>query len=248
MIIENKKTLVLACSRSGHHAVINWIISQMKGKVFFHNNCMRGWEVKKLFPVKLSNIIEYKNTDDEIVSDIYSIEEFDMDFWEKYNFEEFDIDNVIIINRDVKNWIASRIKGHGGKNLDLFTEYKNISNISSCGQIQQWCKLMNETMGVTDIIQKPKMDISFNKWHTDVSYRMNISDRLNIEFKDSDKDKVSRFGGGSSFQKSQKEDAKKLNVLNRYIEMSGNQTYQSHISDKRMLEALSLDIKYREMI
>ena len=243
MNIEGKNTLVLSVSRSGHHAVMNWIISQMKGSVTFYNNCMRGWEQKELLPVKNTNVFKYKNTEHDTHSNIYSIEEFDLDFWEKFGFEVFN--NVIIINRSISNWVASRIKGSNDKSIDLFEEYTNISGHDSCSQIDQWSKLMKESLGVTDVITKPKMHICFDWWHQHEHWRKRYAEQLELEFNDNTKDTVSRFGGGSSFQKSQKSSASKLNVTERYIEMENDSVYKRHMNDSRMQEQMKLYIKYR---
>ena len=38
-----KNILILACSRSGHHAIINWLTNQCKGHIKYYNNCEKGW-------------------------------------------------------------------------------------------------------------------------------------------------------------------------------------------------------------
>ncbi len=41
-IINNNELLVKALRRSGHHAIINWISYQIKGRSFFLNDCESG--------------------------------------------------------------------------------------------------------------------------------------------------------------------------------------------------------------
>ena len=51
---------IAALKRSGQHGVINWLAQQIPQDVLHLNNCIHGWEDKKLEPMAYANAVYYK--------------------------------------------------------------------------------------------------------------------------------------------------------------------------------------------
>jgi|MDSV01.2.fsa_nt_gb hypothetical protein len=235
--------LVLSCSRSGHHAVINWLIQQSKGIIKYHNNCELGWDKGMFKPIK-RNVESIGVTSDNFVTNVYTIEDFNMEYCTQYNFfnftslPQYKIDLVIIINRDFRNWISSRIKG-GGEGLNNLISVKN----SNTPAVKKWEMLVKESLGETRLLKGNSYNINFNRWYDSDKYRKQVCLDLGLEFSDNGLREVNDAGGGSSFSGTQILDSKNLDVLNRYKEMESNEKYKNILSSISP-EIIELDKKY----
>lgn len=221
-----REILVLSLSRSGHHAIINWIAEQTPGYVFHHNNCTKGWE-QGILKSETGRITTYQNGP-ESETHIYSIETFDMDDLPKIR-QEFD--QTLVIVRDPWNWIASCFKGGGEGRTQLTTPFLNERGEEKPGTIELWKKQVRACLGAHTFIS-----VNFNDWTSrSTSYRFFLADRLGIPFTDEGREVMPPFGGGSSFTGMNFQGtASDMGVLERWKVLQFNEEYLSIISDPEL--------------
>ena len=238
-----KNILILACSRSGHHAIINWLTNQCKGHIKYYNNCEKGWG-EGMFKPNKKRVESFGVTSDDFVTNLYTIEDFNMEYCKKYNFfnftslPQYKIDLVIIINRDFRNWVSSRIVG-GGEGLNNLISTNN----GETPAVKKWAMLVKESLGETNLLNGNSYSINFNDWYSSDEYRKQICLDLGLEFSDKGFREVSHAGGGSSFSGVEILDSQKLDVLNRYKKLENDERYNKVLYwiSKEIME---LDKKY----
>ena len=181
--------------RSGHHAIINWIIEGMSGKTLFVND-----PPSYGFP-EPHVINEYDHI-------LYNLEDYKIEEGREWSSKKGILpDREIVILRDPFNLFASR-----------FYRWKNPNhNISRLGWISKnalttWKEHSNEDY------------ISFNKWFLSGEYRETICKTLNIK-NNENINQVPGYGDGSSFDLlNYKSNAKEMKVLDRYKLFSNKET------------------------
>lgn len=235
--MKHIKIVFLTLSRSGHHAIINWIASQCDGKVITYNNCMFGWEDKKLIPRGEINTYHKSSGKEETTFHLYSIEEFDIEDYKKYSFNEFDVDKFVIINRDPYNWLASITRGGGTGEIHAIADHINDRNETKPPTLELWKRLVKESLGDTNVIPH-KIDINYNKWFSSENYRRTICKKFDLKFNDSRLQYVAREGGGSSFDSYRIENAQNMNVLDRWKYLL-TLPHMATIFEDKELESLS---------
>lgn len=182
---HKKEFCFVAMRRSGHHAVVNWLCRQLRGKTVFINN-FRSWlqdshSYRCIFEYRDGLLVRQKGLLNEVnFSDIDNL---------VYNFEDIEFHKSftitpkaikVLVLRDAINMLASRMKSPWVPNenwKDLW-----ISNAQS---------FLNEEKGVF---------INFNKWRIKTAYRKVVSSQLDVEFNDAGLNEIMDVGGGSSFQ------------------------------------------------
>jgi hypothetical protein len=212
--------LIFAMSRSGHHAVINWIMVNTTKKVTHFNNCIKGWDKGDIQPLN-GKVETQKGVDGHIT--LRNIE--DMDIHNIPKLPKIGDYRIITINRDPLNWICSSIKNGGHTNVNLDNEWTDEVGNKMRNRIAAYKDLM--------IISKVQevIDINYNDWFSDEEYRKELSDRLGLDSHDKGLNKLSNWGGGSSFSQKKVTDGRKLDVLNRWKTMSDNPRFKSLIDD-----------------
>lgn len=235
-----REIVILTLSRSGHHAIINWIARQWEGTVIHQNNCVRGWEENQLLPFnEVSGTKIYGNQYDAPTLAINSIETFDMaDFW-RYSFwvteqpREF-----YLILRDPYNWIASCWAGGGEGRSQLSSPFINERGEEKQPTIQLWKKQAEYVLGSRATPSRKINFISFNSWFSDIEYRAGLAEDLQIPFTDVGVEEMPQFGGGSSFSGLQFDGmAHQLGVLNRWHTLSSVPEYLELIEDEELAHA-----------
>ena len=207
---------IYAHKRSGQHAIIEWLISCMEGKVVYYNNLWepnfkrRGtnyrWNNNTLESVKDTSY--FKSFDHPKISDnqgnrtflIYNFEDYSPDilYENSIKFPEHGI-NVklkhIFISRYYKNLIASRFK-KGGSDLK---KYDTIAKFFD------WFNYLNKVY-----------HINYDRWMVDIEYRKQICKDLDLNFVN--RQHKESTTGFSSFGEIE-------NTLNRYEQMKDNKEY-----------------------
>lgn len=228
-----------AAPRSGHHAIIHWLASHLKGDSLYFNKC-HVEDNKIVNASKNHSIYLYKNS--EIVTNKAEIEtkisniiyNFETSGSKKHIeeirkiFKPTDKITSICVNRDHYNWTASFYKKHS-------------SYIENSAFKQKWINNINCSIeGIYDI------DINFNKWFVNRSYREIVIKKLDLIFTDKGKNFVMDEGSGSSFDKLNYQfDAEKMDVLNRWKSFVNDEAYLEYVSD---IELATLTKKYFDFI
>ena len=85
--------------------------------------------------------------------------------------------------------------------------------------------------------ESPYYPILFDAWFSNKEYRIKICEDLGLHFTDIGKQSVSGFGGGSSFDLQEFDGkAEKMDVLNRYKLYKDNEEYKKFMKDEEAVE------------
>lgn len=196
-----QKYIIISMQRSGHHAIIFWLLENLGGyKSSISNNCYWNDETKVYYyndcnHMRYSFIENYKYLFTSF-EDIYACINRNSD------------DKIVIILRDFINMFASRYKKFGDK-LGLNNYY--LQNLDEIIKVwKQHAKTIIENYNNNNVI-----GILYNKWLLNKNYRDEICEHFGIKNQKDKIDYVPTIGEGSSFI-GQKLEEKKENYLNRY--------------------------------
>jgi hypothetical protein len=219
--------LVLAMKRSGHHAFIQWLASGLDSAKHI-NNAVDGWEERKWkCPRHSGGEISYFGAKQEETKNlIVSIEDFDIDDWWGFGFENFDtyrkakhVTSVVFV-RDFLNWTASCMKtreSHEGRDVyeALSSTYINDRREQKRSRIELWETQLQEFSSQSRIPNS--IPVSYARWLQSKEYRAALGIKLGIQPSETSLSEVARFGGGSSFDGvSHDGSAENMDALNRY--------------------------------
>lgn len=228
---------VFAGMRSGHHAIIHWLLCHFDGPVLFRNNAL-GAEHSV-----------YRNAPDEYVrEDARSPLPKDCYL---FNLEDLRLDEVarvlderrkelargfsrrvyrLLVVRDLPNFIASRLKADG-VTIPAFP-CEDWSGL--------WASHAREMAGLTRTLPD-LIPVSYNRWVTEEGYRRELAGRLGLRFTDAGRDHVPRIGAGSSFDGRRFDGrGREMAVLERYRELADDPELLAFTADPdlRALSAL----------
>jgi hypothetical protein len=198
---------VIGMSRSGNHAIINWILAQAGGRTCFLNCAEPGTNpfvsTRPLTPELPGWRASYG--DFEIEAEragrfsrkdllIHSYEDtFLGPFKKAANEVRHDADVGgstrrldLLVLRDPRNLFASRIaSGYG------WLEDAMVSRV--------WSQHAREFLGLQHNLRQERLLVSYNDWVASAAYRRRLAGALGLEFDDSAAHAVPAVAGGSSF-------------------------------------------------
>lgn len=228
-----KVIVVAGLVRSGHHSFMNWLSSQIPGLVVHLNNVhvedgdlyVRQFGLSddniiiESIPYDVSNTMLIKSKVSGVLINFESRDINEMSSWSASQSKmlaglgEIDLFwGPIVFNRDIYNWMASYINspGHENSEIDFHIDlWKQYIDASLDGKVNH---------------------VSYNRWIKDVEYRKQISHHFGLNFSDRFLGHVSRYGGGSSFDKYDFQGkAQTMDVLNRWKLMENDHDYWSKI-------------------
>ena len=216
--------------RSGHHAFMNWLCEQ-NGNIKFINNAIEGWKDKEYRQPAHSGgkTVVYGNGTDLCVN----VEDFDIADYQRYGMDKFNIHQnssvkEIVFVRDFKNWLSSCLKRREYKypHNDVYTsldqQFKNDRKEVKPSRI----KLYERQLALFESNPQNFILVSYDKWLNDIDYRKEVAEKLELNFTDKGKDKMSSYGKGSSFTQMNVQDVSKLDTSNRYKLFEGDPEYQ----------------------
>lgn len=238
--------IVLAMKRSGHHALINWIIKQ-HGNIKQINNAALGWEHRQFIGPERDH---GRNPTDVIIN----IEDFDIGDWSAYDFPSFPIIRKarklypIIFIRDFRNWLASCLKRldsdifeHTDVARFLDESYYNDRKDWKPGRITLWNRQL--TTAIRSGFPVEPLDpipVSYNQWFMHPEYRKSLANMLDIPFSDAGIHDVPAYGHGSSFEGVEKDGkADEMDVLSRWKLMEEDEGFKILIEKYKELTDLS---------
>lgn len=207
---------ILGLSRSGNHAVVNWLISQLEGKYVFlnctepkHNPFLTCRPLSPDGPSYRTNLSDFDlgeeqrgnmsrkdvliyNHEDSFLGALNSAaQKADRRRW----VGNSSIQKDILILRDPFNLFASRMKAglirghythHGAKPISIHTLRRIYK--------QHAREFLGEKKNL-----KNKVLVNFNSWSSDREYRRQLAHQLAIPFNDTGFSEVPAVAGGSSF-------------------------------------------------
>lgn len=226
---------VFAGMRSGHHAVIHWLLRHFDGPVLFRNNAL-GAE----HSVYHNATDEYAREDARapLPKDCYLFNLEDLPLAEVARVLEERRDDLargssrrlhrLLVVRDLPNFIASRLRADG-VTIPAFP-CEDWSGL--------WASHAREMAGLTRTIPD-LIPVSYNRWATEEGYRRGLSERLGLRFTDAGRDFVPGIGAGSSFDgRSFDGRGREMAVLERFRGMEDDPELLAFTADPE-LRALS---------
>ena len=246
----NERTLyVCAPRRSGHHAVMHWIMVNSAGPICFLNNCApqtNPYTAGRVFDHRLPAgldlqaeregrwarksllICSYESRDLERVYQ----PDFD-DAMSRWLGPSLNTANLLIL-RDPFNLIASMyrwvVQGTRWRPpLEALTALPAL-----------WKAYAKEFLEVTSLVPSPVVRISFNRWFSDAEYRRTLANILGISAADEGRDEVAHWGPnvwGDSFDNmAYNGRATEMKVLERWRQVADEPLYRSLVSDPELFE------------
>jgi len=244
-----KIVLVFAQSRSGHHAVIDWLFNQYKSdKLFFNYNDPLKFD--PLFPDRVqyylndkkyyrvisnswieSGLVDKKKQEFEQENDVCvnTIENKDKNLI-ILNYENIKIENIS------KIYDSIRMKFPKSKIYKVFVIRDLLNLVASkikSGKEISLEDIKENSDKIEDIINlwrdyckyslngNDNITVAYNKWFLDNEYREALLQKIDSDFKNSELPNISTFGGGSSFDGfEQNKRPEELKVLERWRDYS----------------------------
>ena len=264
-VVNKKEVRVVGLQRSGNHAIINWIRQQESKMTTFLNHCkvlenpyrnvyenltLRGLDPKRagVYGLGYEDIDYCKNQAKGKFSIkdclIYSYEDLDLERITHTSFEKKRVLYLgkseqrydVIIMRDPFNLFASRLKRSqpkpGSQKINCMEVYSRKRTLP-----ELWIAYAKECLGETNLLRGKKIFINYNTWCSDIDYRQEIAEKINLIFTDQGFNNVSGAGGGSSFNYTNfNNKASRMDVLNRWQSFIDNPSYRQLISNEELLE------------
>lgn len=145
----------------------------------------------------------------------------------------------IIVMRDAYNAIASRLtmnRLNERPDEDIFNYVENYKTYAQ----EFLCKtnhIRNKTM------------ISFNRWFRSVTYRKKVLKKLKLHYTDEGKEKVSKIGGGSTWDKKNYQNrASEMDLESRWKNLKNDDFYKSIFKDTLLVDLsnkiFEIDVKF----
>lgn len=187
---------VFAGMRSGHHAVIHWLLCQIPGVTAFRNNALgaehwlfRGVDGERLRAedVPIDSASGYLfNLEDltlrEVAQTLCSRRE-------SLSWGRADRRHRLLVLRDLDNFMASRVQAEGGR----------IPGFPATDWTGLWLSHARVFAGLLPSPIPDLVCVSYNAWAADRDYRRRLAARLGLVFSDAGRRHVPGIGAGSSF-------------------------------------------------
>lgn len=195
---------MVGMSRSGNHAIANWIFAQA-GTPKLLLNCAEGktdpfltcrpldtglcWRAEPAIDPDAARArrsadraLLMHSYEDSWLGHAFSVAlERNHDRWLGPSRRRIDL----LVLRDPFNLFASRLRMGAGLSPDVAR--------------RMWKQHAREALGATRRLRNDPVVVLYNRWASDPGYRREIADRLGLRFSDRGFDEVSACAGGSSF-------------------------------------------------
>lgn len=246
-IVNQNEWRVVGMSRSGNHAIINWLLAQTGGRTCFLN-CVEPKNNPFCWPritgSGLAYAVNYAGFDLERERGgelspkdhlIYSHEDCFLGSlrdgpWEAFHDEWVGASAArrdILILRDPFNLFASRRKQGIG--------------VSPRRAMQIWKQHAREFLGERRVLPRRPVPVSYNHWVRSRDYRRRLAETLGLRFTDARFDEVADTAGGSSFDGLRyRRRASQMKVFDRWRAFADEDDYRRLFDDEavRLAEAI----------
>ena len=249
-VINKNEFRIVGLSRSGNHAIINWIINQLNGRYCFlncvepkHNPFFTARPLNAKGEVFQTNIPGFNLPGEQ--SGVFSSKDYLLYNYEdcflgmlnhpsfKTNRERWVGESLftkdILIIRDTFNLFASRIKA----NLIVGHQtHHGVNPISTFALKRIYKQHAREFLGEKKNL-KDKVLINYNRWFSDDEYRKEKADELGISFTDKGMEDVVACAGGSSFDGVRfSGNAKNMDLNSRWKKYASTDAYWDLFDDE----------------
>lgn len=235
--VNKHEIRMVGMSRSGNHAIINWVLAQTPGRACYLNcvepktnpfesaRPIRGHSWKANYPFSLErekagvfspkDLLLYNHEDcflGLVGSREYAKER---DWFVGRSLRRTDV----LVLRDPFNLFASRKKGIH-------------SPVPDHTAMRIWKQHARAATSGTRHLDANFVCIRYNRWVSDRAYRGQIADALGLAFTDAGRRQVADAGGGSSFDGLRFDGkAERMDVFNRWRHFAGEADYRALFDD-----------------
>jgi hypothetical protein len=231
---------VVALRRSGHHAIVEWLLRQLHGDGCFLNDCradsspfIRNKGARVTGRVNLEEerpgsftrkdylVHNYENRS---LSKIFSRSRLEQ--WDELVGTSRRRVHLLILRDPFNNFAGLVRRGEGHTPGDTLT----YSPETILRGVELWKRYAREFVGLTDFIPREKIGVTYNAWFADRAERKSLADALQLDFTDEGIEKVAAWGPsrGSSFDGFSFDGrASQMRVLERFREYEDDPYYLS---------------------
>src|SRR5215203_807961 len=230
-VVNETEIRVVGMSRSGNHAIINWILAQAPGRTCFLNCAepgsnpfwsarprtteLPGWrapydgfeiEAERQGRLSRKDLLVHSYEDTFLGPFRKPANEGRHDEWVDSSRRRVDL----LILRDPRNLLASRLaSGYGWLEDGLVARL--------------WAQHAREFLGLRRNLRQERLMVSYNEWARSEAYRRGVAKALGLEFDDQAAKKVPAAAGGSSFDGTAYDGrAEEMPVLRRWHAFAGD--------------------------
>lgn len=231
----------IGMSRSGNHALVNWIMRQASGRVCFLN-CAEPRTNPFLSARPLDEhgtVTQVNYADFDLAAEregclsrkdllLFSHEDCFLGMLSRSGRFEADHDRWlgtsrrrvdVLLLRDPFNLFASRIIGSDGDG-------------ATATAFRIWKQHAREFLGLRRNLREDRVLVSYNRWVRDLAYRREVAETLGLAFSDAGRHDVPSVGAGSSFDgRAFDGNASAMGVLERWKWLEGYPRYLQYFDD-----------------
>jgi hypothetical protein len=232
--VNETEIRVVGMSRSGNHAIVNWILAQWPGRTCFLNCAEPGWnpfwttrprtpelpgwralyegfeiEAERAGRLSRKDLLVHSYEDTFLGPFKKAENEARHDEWVGASRRRIDL----LILRDPRNLFASRLaSGYGWLDDQLVTRV--------------WSQHAREFLGLRRNLRQERLLVSYNEWVRSFAYRHQVAAALDLEFDDRAAHKVPAAAGGSSFDGTAYDGrAEEMPVLRRWHSFAADERF-----------------------
>jgi hypothetical protein len=247
-VVNNNEIRIIGMSRSGNHALIQWILGQLPGTYCFLNCCEPGtnpYETAR--PLDDGRCVRTNVRGLDLASEAAG--RFAPKDWLLFNHEDTFLRRAcgeafeeqhdrwvgpsgrrtdVLIVRDPYNLFASRLRS-------------GVGSVTPTTSVRIWKQHARQLLrGPRQLRHNPVL-VLYNRWVTDRGYRGALAARLGIPFTDAGIDRVARCAGGSSFDGRAFDGmARRMDVFGRWRDWVDEPSYRALFDEDVMAMSRAL--------
>jgi len=237
MVYRNRNEIcVMALQRSGHHAIINWIVSNSGGPACFLNDCRPNLNpfltcgVNQETGPTPRDLLIY-NYEDRDLGKLFTVDFLDDKIrW----FGKSERSVYVLIIRDPFNNFASKYRW--AVNGTKWTPQMEWTTRVLPGL---WKSYAREFLGLTNFMPAPKVFLNYNSWFTDEKYRHEMAGHLGLISADEGLTEIAKWGPntwGDSFDNLKFDGrALEMKVLERWRYFADDPVFKNLFRDSELL-------------
>jgi hypothetical protein len=247
--VNRRELRVIGMSRSGNHAIINWILRQSVGHSC-HLNCAEGKTNPFLSARPLHSGLCYETNAREFDWAEEQAGRFTQKDLLIHSYEDSFLGYVChpIFEQHHDEWVGRSLQRHDLLILrdpfNLFASRQRagalLEGVAPATALRIWKQHAREYLGETRYLKQPKILVNYNRWATERVYRAQLAAQLGLTFTDAGVNSVAGTAGGSSFDGARFDgSAHNMKVLERW------KVYQNDLTYRQRLQADWLDYTAR---
>lgn len=250
--VNQNELRVVGMSRSGNHAIINWILSQVEGRYLFLNcadpksnpfRTARSMGTGASYKANFADFDLEREREGHFAPKRYLVHSYEdcflgmvcsdvfeeqHDVWVGSSARRLDV----LILRDPFNLFASRKKS----GLYEERELPNFDLVTRRTAVRIWKQHARAFLGRYSYFTQPVVRINYNRWTRDRSYRRQLAEEMGLAFTDAGFRQVPHAAGGSSFDgRAFDREADKMDVHRRWTHFADDPAYRQ-LFDEEMVQ------------